>query len=269
MLKKSLSILFLLILINNAFASNEITYLFNLPTCQTTGSNIILFDLGHRYLDVNRHTTNINMTLGYGITDWLDVYAGYSFKNKDIIASTKINILNDFSENDLFSLGLYLGGGYKDTNQVNDAVSLTYADKNAREAKTIMKDSDRTSFFAQIILQEHFFSNRFSIGIVPTYANNTNFYGIEAKDDYSAGCGFLAEIFILDRVAICGEAVMNIYGFAFKYVSYNAGIKYAGYRHTFAVWAGNTPGYSPVEYVTGNNIATPKISFAFTREFDL
>ncbi len=62
---------------------------------------------------------------------------------------------------------------------------------------------------------------------------------------------------------------MNIFGFAFKYMNYNAGIKFAGYRHTFTLWIGNSAGYSPVEYVTGNNKMTPKFSFAFTREFDI
>lgn len=269
MLKKMPIIFILAVFINNAFASNEITNIFNLPTAQTTGSNIFLFDVGHRYLDVNRHTTNINMTIGYGFTDWFDIYAGFAFKNKDVLASTKINILNDFSMNNIFSLALFLGGGYKDTAEVNNSVSLTYADKNALEAKTVIKDSDRPSYFGQIILEKHLLGNRWSIAIVPTYAGNTNFYGIKSKDDFSAGCGFSTEIFIFDRVAIAGETIINIYGFALKYANYNVGIKYAGYRHTFAIWIGNSAGYSPVEYIIGNSDTTPKISFNFTREFDM
>lgn len=250
-------------------ASNEVTNIMNLPTCQTTGSGIILFDVGHRYLDVNRHTTNINITFGYGFTDWLDIYTGYSFKNKDIVLSGKATVLNDFSSDAPFSLALVVGGGYKDTNEINNSVSTSYADKDHAQSTTVLESKDRTSYFAQIVLQKHLFGNRWSIGLVPMYAYNTNFYGIESKDDYSAGTGISTEIYIFDRVALCGETVINIYGFAFKYANYNVGIKYAGYRHTFTIWVGNSPGYSPVEYMVGSNVNTPKISFDFTREFDL
>ena len=242
------------------YANNEVTYIMDLPTCQTTGNNIILLDIGHRYFDVNRHTTNINISLGYGITGWLDAYAAYSFKNKDAMVSLKSTLMNDFTADSFFSLALIAGGGYKDTNGMNNAVSLSYIDKDARDAVTVLDAKYRPSFFSQIVIQKHLFSNKFSIGLVPTYAYNTNFYGIENTDDYSAGLGAFMEIYIFDRVALIGESVMNYFGFAFKYATYNAGIKYAGYRHTFTLWIGNS---------AGNNVTTPKISFAFTREFDL
>ena len=263
------AIIFTLCIIINAEASNEVTYIMNLPTCQTTGNNIILFDLGHRYLDVNRHTTNISFSFGYGITDWLDAYTAYSFKNKDIILSAKTTILNDFTSEDFISIALVAGGGYKDTNQINNYVSTSYADKDNAQATTILEKDDRSSYFAEMVFQKHLFDNRWSLGFVPMYAYNTNFYGIKSKDDYSAGFGLSTEIYFFDRVGLCGEIIINTFGFAFKYANYNAGIKYAGYRHTFTLWVGNSPGYSPVEYMVGNTVKTPKISFSFTREFDL
>ncbi len=270
MLKRfMLCALVFIILISSLYANNEVTYLLNLPACQTTGSEIFLLDVGHRYLDVNRHTTNINITLGYGLTSWLDAYAGFAFKNKDVVASAKATMLNDFTANASFSFAFVLGGGYKDTNEINNSISLTYTDKGARKAKTVLDSKDRPSYFMQAVFQKHLFGNKFSIGLVPTYAYNTNFYGIKSSQDYSVGCGLFADIYILNRVALCVEAIANIYGFAFKYMNYNAGIKYAGYRHTFTLWIGNSAGYSPVEYIAGNNVKTPKISFAFTREFDL
>lgn len=36
----------------------------------------------------------------------------------------------------------------------------------------------------------------------------------------------------------------------------------------FSLWVSNSNGYSPVEYMTGSEELTPKISAAFTREFD-
>jgi hypothetical protein len=256
-------------IIINAHAANEVTNIMNLPTCQTTGSKIVLFDVGHRYLDVNRHTTNINITFGYGFTDWMDAYAGYSFKNKDIIASGKVTILNDFSSGGLLSFAIVAGAGYKDTNQINNSVSTSYADKDHSKSTTVLDSKERASYFAQVVIQKHLFANRFSIGVVPMYAYNTNFYGVKSKDDYSAGAGFSTEIYIFEKVALCGETVINMSGFAFKYANYNAGIKYAGYRHTFTIWIGNSPGYSPVEYIVGSPVNTPKISFDFTREFDI
>ena len=269
MIKKILfSFCFIILSTSILNANNEVVYVFNLPTYQTTGSGIFLFDVGHRYLDVNRHTTNINISLGYGITNWLDIYTGFAFKNKDIVGSFKATIV-DGTNKGLFSFAFVAGGGYKDTNEMNNSVSLTSADKDGRKSTTVLDSKDRPSYFSQVVIQKHFFSRRFNIGMVPTYAYNTNFYGISSKQDYSAGVGAFAEIFIFDHVALCGETVMNLYGFAFKYMNYNAGIKYVGYRHTFSLWVGNSSGYSPVEYIVGNNVYTPKISFAFTREFDL
>lgn len=256
-------------LLTSAEAGNLVPYVFDLPTAQTNGSGIFNLDIGHRYFDVNRHTTNINIALSYGIFNPLDVMLAYSFMNKDITGALKFNILNDFSETDILSLSLYGGAGYKDTNEVNNWFSLTAADKDGVEAVTTLQDSDRFSYFTQVIIQKHLFSNHFSIGIVPSYAYNTNFYQYSTQSDWSAGAGLFTEIFFTDRTAFCGELVMNLGGFALKYMTYNAGFKYAGYRHTFSLWISNSNGYSPVEYMIGNDVLTPKISAAFTREFDL
>lgn len=249
-------------------ASAVVPYVFNLPTCQTTGDGILNLDVGHRYFDVNRHTTNVSIALTYGLYNPLDITAAYSFKNKDIIGAMKVNIFNDYSGTDIISVSLYGGAGYKDTNTVNNGFSLSSADDSNVEAVTTLDSNDRLSYFGQVIIQTHFFNNRFSLGLVPSYAYNTNFYQIETKSDYSAGTGVMTEIYVSDRFALCGELVINLAGFAFKYMNYNAGFKYAGYRHTFSVWISNNNGYSPVEYMTGSEETTPKISAAFTREFD-
>ena len=250
-------------------ASGVVPYIFNLPTCQTNGDGILNLDVGHRYFDVNRHTTNINLAVSYGIFSPLDVMLAYSFRNKDIIGSLKFNILNDFTDSDIIALSLYAGAGYKDTNEVNNWFSMSAADNKHIEAVTTLDAKDRPSYFGQIIIQKHFFSNRFSLGIVPSFAYNTNFYQVDSKSDWSAGSGFMTEIYFTDHASICGELVVNAGGFAFKYMNYNAGFKYAGYRHTFSLWISNSNGYSPVEYMTGSEELTPKISAAFTREFDL
>lgn len=256
-------------LITSADAGNLVPYVFDLPTAQTNGSGIFNLDIGHRYFDVNRHTTNINIALSYGIINPLDITLAYSFQNKDIIGALKLNVLNDFSESGIFSLSFNGGAGYKDTNEVNNWFSLTAADSDGVEAVTTLQDSDRLSAFGQVIIQKHLFSNRFSLGLVPSFAWNTNFYQYDTKSDWSAGTGIFTEIYFTDHAAICGELVVNLGGFALKYMTYNAGIKYTGYRHTFSLWISNSNGYSPVEYMIGNDVLTPKISAAFTREFDL
>lgn len=263
-------ILLLLLSITPLYSFKAAPYVFNLQNFQTAGSGIFILDVGHRYFDVNRHTTNVNITLTYGIFNTLDITAAYSFKNKDIIGATKFNILDDFSQNNFLSISIYAGGGYKDINQINNTISLSYADKDQIKSQTTLDSKYRTSYFAQIIIQKHFFSNRISFGIVPTYAYNTNFYQIDTKSnkDYSTGTGLFTELFVTDSTSICGELIMNLYGFAFKYMNYNAGLKFIGYRHTFSLWITNSYGYSPVEYSTGNENLTPKISAAFTREFD-
>ncbi len=272
MSKKNIFILMILMALpfyRNASASGTVPYVFNLPTCQTTGSGMFMADVGHRYFDVNRHTTNINITLTYGLFDPLDINAAYSFKNKDIIGSMKLNVFNDFSDNDLIALSFYGGAGYKDTNYVNNYFSISDADDSNVEAKTTLQSEDRTSYFFQMIIQKHLFDNRFSIGVVPSFAYNTNFYQADSKSGYSAGTGLMTEIFISDSIALCGELVINMAGFAFKYINYNCGFKYAAYRHTFSIWVSNSSGYSPVEYMTGSEELTPKFSASFTREFDI
>ncbi len=268
MIKKVITVIFILFSAAGAYSSAAVPYVFNLQTCQTNGSGIFNLDVGHRYFDVNRHTTNINLALSYGILDPLDLSAAYSFKNKDIIGALKYNILNDFSASDFMALSVYGGAGYKDTNVVNDSFSVSAADKSKIKSKTTLESKDRTSYFAQVIIQKHLFSNRFSLGLVPSFAYNTNFYQIKTKSDYSAGTGIMTEVYVTDRTALCGEVVMNMAGFAYKYMNYNAGVKYAGYRHTFSLWLSNNNGYSPVEYMTGSLNLRPKISAAFTREFD-
>lgn len=268
MIEKVITVLVIIFSTVGAFASAVVPYVFNLQTCMTNGSGIYNLDVGHRYFDVNRHTTNINIALTYGIFDPLDVSAGYSFKNKDIIGALKYNILNDFSASDFIALSIYGGAGYKDANYVNNTFSISAADKSKVESRTTLASKDRTSYFAQIMIQKHLFNNRFSFGIVPSFAYNTNFYQINTKSDYSTGTGIMTEIYVTDRTSLCGEVVMNLAGFACKYMNYNAGFKYAGYRHTFSLWLSNNNGYSPVEYMTGSLNLRPKISAAFTREFD-
>jgi len=267
--KKVIYFLIIVMFTSSAWgASAVVPYVFNLQTCMTNGSGIFNADVGHRYFDVNRHTTNINLALTYGVFDPLDITAAYSFKNKDIIGAVKCNIFNDFSGADFAGLSVYGGAGYKDINFVNNTFSMSAADKSKVESKTTLDSGDRVSYFAQVIIQKHLFSNRLSIGIVPSFAYNTNFYQIKTKSDYSAGSGVMAEMYVTDSLAVCGELVMNLAGFAYKYMNYNAGLKYAGYRHTFSLWFSNNNGYSPVEYMTGSLTLRPKLSAAFTREFN-
>ncbi|TAL33452.1 MAG: hypothetical protein EPN93_13815 [Spirochaetes bacterium] len=235
-----------------AFAGGVVNNIFFLPTGETAGSGILLLDVGHRYFDPIKHTTNVNITLGYGITDWWDVYAARSFKNMDIVGTTKINILDDRKPKGApFSLAILAGGGYKEDSQ------------------DVLQSADQPSGYAQVIIQLHLFSNRVSVGVVPTYAWNTNFYNFDSQYDQSAGCGGFFEAYVTDRISVCGELIANLYGFGFKYMAYNAGLKYAGYRHTFSLWVGNCAGYSPAEYIVGSVEKNPKVGGAFTREFDL
>lgn len=253
-----------------AQAHNETTYLLSLPTSQTTGSQIVLFDVGHRYLDVNRHTTNVNISFGYGVTDWADVYAAYSFKNKDSVACAKVAMFNDIGEGGAFlSLALAAGFGYKDINEINNTVSMSYFDSTHVKSRYKLEKGDRSSFYVQPVLEKHFFSNRLSFGLVPCFAYNTNFYGLKSQQKYTVSCGVDAAFYFGDRFAVCGEIVPKLYGFGFRYMMFNAGMKYTGFRHTFALWMGNSSGYSPVEYAAGSAVLDPKICASFTREFDI
>ena len=251
-MKKCLLVMLYLMSASSLYAHGVVNTIFFLPTCETTGSEIFILDVGHRYFDPIKHTTNVNIVLGYGITDWFDLYAARSFKNMDSVGSVKLTLLKDFVPDGAFiSVALAGGGGYKEDSQ------------------NILRKSDRGSGFGQLIIQKHMFNNRASIGVVPTYAYNTNFYNFTNKYDSSAGCGGFLEIYITERISICGEATANLYGFGFKYMAYNGGFKYTGYRHTFSLWVGNCAGYSPVEYIVGSEEIKPKVGGAFTREFDL
>ena len=243
--------LLMMILPSGLMASGAVNYLFNIQTCRTTGQGIILFDCGHRYFDPEKHTTNVNIGLGYGILERWDVYAARAFKNADTVLGTKVNLMNDYSGDSLLSLAVHAGGGYKE------------------DTHDTLKAADRPSFFVQPLVQKNLFTNRFTIGMAPTFAWGTDFYGVGSSYNYTFGCGFFTAFWFMDRVAVCGELIMNLYGFAFRYMNYSAGFKYAGYRHTFALWVGNSAGYSPVESVVGNKTLSPRAGFTFTREFDI
>ncbi len=243
--------LMLMIIPAGLMASGNVNYIFNMQTCQTAGKGIILFDCGHRYFDPEKHTTNVNIGLGYGIFDSWDVYAARAFKNADTVVGTKVNLLDDYSGDSFLSLAFHAGGGYKE------------------DRHKTLKAGERPSLFLQPVVQKNFFTSRFTIGMAPTFAYGTEFYGVDSKYNHSLGCGFFTAYWFMDRVALCGELIMNLYGFAFKYMNYSAGFKYAGYRHTFALWLGNSSGYSPVESIVGNKTLSPRLGFTFTREFDI
>jgi hypothetical protein len=54
----------------------------------------------------------------------MDVYAAYAFRYKNITASTKLTVLNDFTSDAPFSLALFAGGSYRTQNQINDLISI-------------------------------------------------------------------------------------------------------------------------------------------------
>jgi len=247
-----LLIMHLIIFSASVYSGEAVPYIFNLPTSTTSGARILVFDNGHRYFDPEKHSTNVNIAFSYGITDSLDVSLARSFKNRDTVAGLKYTFIrDDLTEDNFLSLAFVGGVGYKeDTNH-------------------ILKKSDRISFFLQTVIGKHLFMNQLGLGFVPVFAYNTDFYNYSSGKDFSIGAGFFVEVYIFDRISLCGEIIMNLYGFAFKYMNYNAGIKYTGYRHTFSLWIGNNGGYSPVEYITGNTVLEPRAAFAFTREFDL
>lgn len=255
------------------FAHGTVPYIFALPTTQTSGEDIITLDVSHRYLDVNRHTTNVTISVGYGISEWWDMTIGYAFKNKDGIIGTKFNLLDDTSlksKTSIISLSINAGLCYKDVNLFNDLLSLTYINRKENTSASSLERRDRLSYFTQLIIQKNMINNKFFMGFTPIFADNTNFYEIKTdKKDYSIGYGAFIGFFVNDKISLDAEIVMNIYGFAYKKITYNTGIKYASYRHTFSIWIGNSYGYSPVEYITGNTDLYPKLGFAFTREFDL
>jgi len=235
-----------------AYSRGAVPYIFHLPTAETYGKRILLFDVGHRYFDPVKHYTNVNISAGYGIIDSLDIDIGFSFKNNDLVYSLKYTPLrDDTDQNGALSVSIMAGGGYK------------------VDTEKLIPDSDQPSFFTGLIMQRHFFKNRMSIGLVPLFAWNTNFYEIESSYDFSLGLGSFVEVYFVDRFSVCAEVAMNFYGFAFKYMNYNVGFKYAGYRHTFSLWISNSSGYSPVEYLAGSTTLEPRVSFAATREFDL
>ncbi len=221
----------------------------NLPTYQTVDENILLFDVGHRYFNPHDHLTNVNITFGYGITSFWDVYVGVAYKYFDGGFKTKLNFFDDYKVRpDFLSLSFRSGFGYKNFEPV--------------------KDDYRMSGFAELIVQKHFLANRFTVGLVPTFAYNTPFL-YKSDDDYSFGTGVFGMFFLTDRISIVADGIMNVAGFGLKYMTHNIGFKYAGYMHTFTIYVGNSPGYSPVEYIIGNDEAKYNVSFIFTREFDI
>lgn len=267
-MKKISVYLIILFTVTNVYAVESVGTMFNLPLYQTANEDFLILDVGHRYLDVNRHTTNVNVGAAYGLTKSFEIDAAYSFRFKDSVLQGKYNLFNDEKKKDFLSLSFIAGGGYKDFNGINNSVSISYIDDNDVMAESIMESEDRYSGFTQIVIQKNFFNKLFSLGIVPTYAHNTNFYNIDSKSDYSAGTGVFCMIHITEDLIVSSEVAMNLYGFAFKYMTYSAGIKYLSYTHTFSLWFGNNSGYSPVEYMAGSSVLTGKVGFSFTREFD-
>lgn len=251
-IKITSALLFVIYITGVASGRGVVTDIINLPTSRTIGSGILVFENGHRYFDPILHTTNVNISLIYGAFDSFDLSLAHSFRNMDLMLKAKYSFLtDDIDEKTPVSLSLYAGVGYK------------------IDVEDVLRQGDQTSFFIQPVVGKHILNNFMNFALVPVFAYNSNFYNINSEYDFTIGIGGYVQVYIFDRISICGEMVMNIFGFAFKYMYYSAGIKYAGYRHTFSLFISNSTGYSPVEYVAGSEVLEPRPGFAFTREFDL
>ncbi|HOW84053.1 MAG TPA: DUF5777 family beta-barrel protein, partial [Spirochaetota bacterium] len=113
-----------------AYSRGAVPYIFHLPTAETYGKRILLFDVGHRYFDPVKHYTNVNISAGYGIIDSLDIDIGFSFKNNDLVYSLKYTPLrDDTDQNGALSVSIMAGGGYK------------------VDTEKLIPDSDQPSFF--------------------------------------------------------------------------------------------------------------------------
>lgn len=232
--------------VNPPFWANR---LINLPTTKTIGKGKVLFKVSHRFYAPTRKGYDfyygpdvgayVLLSLGYGITDNLDVALGHS------------NLYHEFELSLLWRV-LNQGAGW------GHPVSLTFGGGGSLitqkpENKKVFR-SENFKFNLQASLSRQVI-NSLSFLLVPAYSSNTNRYPYHtepAKGTWALGTG--GRFTPVGNFSIIAEWIPVLSGYKANSTGWGSGMEYKIGGHVFQVFVTDTFGLTSDQFLPGGDL---------------
>jgi hypothetical protein len=224
--------------------------LINLPTTKNIGKGSFLFRVAHRYFAATKQGYNYNygpdlgayvlVSLGYGITDNLDVTLGHSNLFHEFELSVQWLVLNqqtDWSH----PVSLKVGGGGSLITQ-------------KPEGKKVFR-SENAKFNLQASVSRQV-TNSLSLLLVPAYSSNTNRYpfhsDLPSKGTWVLGTG--GKFTLVGYLSLIAEWTPVLSGFEADARGWGSGLEYKYGGHVFQIIVTNASGLTSDQFLPGGDL---------------
>ncbi len=219
--------------------------LVNLPTTETLEKGEILFRVSHRYY--NRVAEGhgalygldgpafILLSLAYGLSDDWSVAVGRTNLRDEVQVSSTVSLVSQGVRG--WPLSASVLGGACLTTEVPEG-EKTFASENFRG--NLQLSISRKC------------GERFTCLAVPSYSHNTDYSRLQEEGTFGLGLG--SRVVVLEDVAIVAEVIPVISGYSVGKNTWGLGIEITRGGHVFHVFAGNSYGLTPNQYVPGGDL---------------
>ncbi|MBU2652561.1 MAG: hypothetical protein KKA81_16675 [Bacteroidetes bacterium] len=230
-----------------------------LPTAETLGRRLLLFEISHRFLPhfSDGHDVlwaldgpaNIRFGLGYGISNRLMVTAGRSNLMDNFDLSAKYDLLHTSRTPFPLAAAIQVGGAWNTEVPQRDA-----------------GHSRNFQYYAQLILNASFF-DRLSLGVVPSFSHNYDIMSESAENEITVGLYSRFRTTRIMSLLVEWNAAESSYSYEYDAVSFGFEMETGG--HFFKMVASNSTTLNLSQYLPGTaESADPKnwhFGFLITR----
>jgi len=231
------------------------TQLVNLPTDRSIGDNSFLFRISHRFLQPADEgyaafygldgPAVIMFSLGYGISDHMDLSLGYSNRFKEADLSFKWVLFSQNRTSRIPITGFINAGWGWITEQTPDRD--TFSSGNMR-------------YYIQLGLS-HRINDAFSLLVVPSYTSNTLHYEDSKEGTFALGIG--GRFMFINDLSLILEWNPVISGVKLDESGWGLGLEYKIGGHVFQIYALNTFGLASAQYLPGGDLRLSDGDFRF------
>jgi hypothetical protein len=217
--------------------------LVNLPTTKAIGRHDLLFRVSHRFYPTVRSGYDtyfglngpayILVSLGYGITDNIDLTVGHSNLTHEF--ELTLHWLVAEQENFPCSVALTAGGNWITLKQ---------------EGKKTLRSENMKFNIGGIMARQ--VTDDLSLEVVPAYSSNTDPLQPNSKGTLAVGVG--GRYIVYNNTAIIGEWVPVVDGYKANSNSCGIGLEYKAGGHVFQVVLSNCFGLTADQYLPGGDL---------------